>query len=85
MAVDEANAAARFSAPLEKGRWNWSNRGSSMGRQPESPRKRKRAVTIDNWKLQDSMAPRNAVSKLVAIFPDIWTDPDSGGLEGIRS
>ena len=51
MAVDEGNAAARFSAPLEKGRWNWSNRGSSMGRQPESPMKRKRAVTIDNWKL----------------------------------
>ena len=31
------------------------------------------------------MAPRNVVSKLVAIFPDIWTDPDSGGLEDIRS
>ena len=50
-AVDDANAAATFSAPLEKDRWNWSSRGSSMGQQPESPRKRKRAVTVHNWKL----------------------------------
>ena len=83
--MDEANAAARFSAPLEKDRWNWSSRGSSMGQQPESPRKRKRAVTIHNWKLYDSMAPRNVVSKLAASLIDIGTDLDSGGLEDIRS
>ena len=56
-----------------------------MGQQPESPRKRKRAVTIHNWKLYDSMAPRNVVSKLVASLIDIGTDLDSGGLEDIRS
>ena len=50
-AVDEANAAATFSAPLEKDHWNWSSRGSSMGQQPELPRKQKRAVTIHSWKL----------------------------------
>ena len=34
MAVDEGNAATRFPAPLEKGRWNWSNGGHPWGGSP---------------------------------------------------
>ena len=33
-AVDDANAAATFSAPLEKDRWNWSSRGHPWGSSP---------------------------------------------------
>ena len=84
-AVVDANAAATFSAPLEKDRWNWSSKGSSMGQPPESPMRRKRAVTVHNWKLYDSIMPRKVVSKVAASLTHNGTDLDSAGLEDIRS